>query len=184
MLRCSHKQALPRRRDLVPFYHKAEMHNDETKLMSTRRGFTLLELLVVLTIMALVFVIAMPRFGFVSPQTEVKSGARDVAAALREARSRAIVSNSEVQFNLDVERHHFAISGDDQLHPLPGDIKLLLYTAQEEQGGQATGAIRFFPDGSSTGGYVSLSAAKSSYDVTVDWLTGRVEIRSGEKAGN
>jgi general secretion pathway protein H len=132
----------------------------------------------------LVFVIAMPRFGFVSPQTELKSGAREVAAALREARSRAIVSNSEVQFNLDVEGHHFAISGDDQVHPLSGDIKLLLYTAQEEQGGHTAGDIRFFPDGSSTGGYVSLSAAKSSYNVTVDWLTGRVEIHPGEIASN
>jgi general secretion pathway protein H len=146
-------------------------------LIADRRGFTLVELLVVLAIMTLLFMIAAPHLGTVLPQMELKSGAREVAAALREARSRAIASNSDVLFSLDVNRHRYTISGDKSVHSLSSDVDLSLYTAQQERIGRASGSIRFFPDGSSTGGRVVLSKAQKSYKVAVDWLTGRIEIQ-------
>jgi len=146
-------------------------------LIVDRRGFTLIELLVVLAIMTLLLVIAVPQIGTVLPQMELKSGAREVAAALREARSRAIASNSDVVFSLDVDQHRYSISGDKKRHSLSTNIDLLLYTAQQERTGRSSGSIHFFPDGSSTGGHVLLSKASKSYKVAVDWLTGRVEIQ-------
>ena len=146
-------------------------------MIAARRGFTLIELVVVLAIMALVFIIAAPHIGFVLPRTELRSGAREVAAALREARSRAILSNTDVVFSIDVEGRRYSISGDKNAHPLSRNVDLLLYTAQQERLGQASGNIRFFPDGTSTGGHVVLSGDNASYKVTVDWLTGRVEIQ-------
>jgi general secretion pathway protein H len=145
-------------------------------LVRGRNGFTLLELLVVLAIMAMLLLIAIPPILSVLPQMEAKSGAREVAAALREARSRAILSNTEVIFSLDVNGHYFMISGDKQTHALPQDVNLSLYTAQQELVATTLGSIRFFPDGSSTGGRVGLSSARSSYNVTVNWVTGHVEI--------
>ena len=50
---------------------------------------------------------------------------------------------------------------------------VLLLAACSEQD---TGAIRFFPDGSSTGGRVTLMVGERSYAVDVDWLTGRVRV--------
>lgn len=146
--------------------------------MRARNGFTLIELLVVLAIMAMLLLIAMPPIWSVLPKMEAKSGAREVAAALREARSRAIMSNREVTFSLDVNQHYFAVSGDKKIHVLPKDVNLSLYTAQEELIAETSGNIRFFPDGSSTGGRIGLSSsnAKSSYNVTVNWVTGQVEI--------
>jgi general secretion pathway protein H len=146
-------------------------------LIKSRAGFTLIELLVVLTIMALVFMIAVPRIGFVSAKTEIRSGARQLAAVLREARSRAILSNQDVLFSLDVERRAFSISGDKGSRALSKNVDLLLYTAQQERVDKAAGHIRFFPDGTSTGGHVVLSGGNASYKVTVDWLTGGVEIQ-------
>ncbi|MCK7491838.1 MAG: hypothetical protein MZW92_09370 [Comamonadaceae bacterium] len=40
----------------------------------------------------------------------------------------------------------------------------------------ATGNIRFFPDGSSTGGAITVSGPKLAYRVNVDWLTGAIAI--------
>jgi general secretion pathway protein H len=145
-------------------------------LVRGRNGFTLVELLVVLAIMAMLIMIAMPPILSVLPKMEAKSGAREVAAALREARSRAILSNTDVVFSLDVKGHYFTISGDKQTHALPQDVNLSLYTAQQELIAENLGNIRFFPDGSSTGGRVGLSSARSSYSVTVNWVTGHVEI--------
>ena len=39
-----------------------------------------------------------------------------------------------------------------------------------------SGAIRFFPDGGSNGGRLTLAAGERKFNVDVDWLTGRVAI--------
>ena len=60
---------------------------------------------------------------------------------------------------------------------MPAGIDLeLLTVATELGGGGARGGIRFFPDGSSTGGRVTLSHGSRQYFVDVDWLTGRVSV--------
>jgi general secretion pathway protein H len=51
-----------------------------------------------------------------------------------------------------------------------------LFTAQSDIVDEHVGAIRFYPDGGSTGGRVTLSAGERKFDVDVDWLTGRVAI--------
>ncbi len=140
------------------------------------QGFTLIELLVVLAIMAMVILIAVPPFASVLPRMQAKSGAREVAAALREARSRAIMLNRDVLFSIDVSGHSFSVSGDQRTHTLPRNVNLSLYTAQQELLAPSRGSIRFFPDGSSTGPRVALSSAKSSYTVMVNWVTGRINI--------
>ena len=55
-------------------------------------------------------------------------------------------------------------------------MALKLYTAQEELIDNATGNIRFFPDGSSTGGHITVSGPKLAYRINVDWLTGAIAI--------
>ena len=67
----------------------------------------------------------------------------------------------------------------DRTHPLPPWIRLGLFTAQSERIDAARGSIRFFPDGSSTGGRVTLATDRESYWVDVDWLTGRVSVLEG-----
>ena len=58
-------------------------------------------------------------------------------------------------------------------------LELKLYTAQSEIVDDRRGAIRFYPDGSSTGGRVTVAAGERRLLVDVDWLTGRVSIKEG-----
>ncbi len=58
----------------------------------------------------------------------------------------------------------------------PKGSEVTLTTAQTELFGTGGGAIRFFPDGTSTGGGVEIARDGRRFLVTVDWLTGRVEI--------
>jgi general secretion pathway protein H len=60
---------------------------------------------------------------------------------------------------------------------LPESVRLGLFTAEAELSGEGLGSIRFYPDGSSTGGRVSLEAAGKRRLVDVNWLTGAVVIR-------
>ncbi len=141
------------------------------------RGFTLIELLVVLAVLTLLLAVAAPFFSNALPGIELKSAARDVAAGLRSARSQAITRNREAVFTLDVAARRFAVSGRQQIRRLPAELDISFVTARSERLDEATGVIRFFPDGSSTGGRVSLARGAREYHVDVDWLTGRISIR-------
>lgn len=138
-------------------------------------GFTLLELLVVLVILGLTVALAVPVFSRAMPGVEAKAAARDVAAMLRAARSLAIAENREITVAVDLDRRTVELAGA-QSRTVPAGIGIGLYTAAEELIDRGAGRIRFYPDGTSTGGRVRLSAGERKYDVLVDWISGNVRI--------
>jgi general secretion pathway protein H len=139
------------------------------------RGFTLLEMLVVLMLMALIAAVTIPTFSGVST-TELKTAAREVAAGLRLARGQAIAQRTESVLELDVVARSFRVPPDPRVHALPSGIDLKLFTAQRDLSTDQVGAVRFYPDGGSNGGRITLAAGERKLDVDVDWLTGRVAI--------
>ena len=140
-------------------------------------GVTLLELLVVLTIMAIAAAFVYPMFGGTGVSTaDLKSAARQVAAGLRFARSEALATRQETHLVLDLEQRTFRIDREASVHALPKLIEMKLFTAQSDLVNDRVGAIRFFPDGGSNGGRVTLASGARKYEIDVDWLTGRVAI--------
>jgi general secretion pathway protein H len=87
-----------------------------------------------------------------------------------------MLSNREQVFALDLDQRLFRAGRDQPLKQLDRAIDLQLYTAQSELLDAARGQIRFFPDGTSTGGAISLSLNGQQAEVDIDWLTGQVEI--------
>ena len=139
-------------------------------------GVTLLELMIVLVLMALIAAVTIPIFGSGVSTTELRSAARELAAGLRLARGQAIAQRTEATLELDVAARNFRVPPDPRVHALPVGIDLKLFTAQRELVSDNLGSIRFYPDGGSDGGRVTLAAGERKYDVDVDWLTGRVAI--------
>jgi general secretion pathway protein H len=139
-------------------------------------GFTLIEMLVVLAIMGLVMAVALPDFGRLAPSLRQRAAAGDLAAALRDARGQAIRSNGETTLTLDVGSGTYALSYRPDTRQLGRTFDLSMRTAAHEAADGRAGSIRFFPDGSSTGGRISLSSGRSIHTVVVDWLTGHVRI--------
>jgi general secretion pathway protein H len=132
--------------------------------------------MVVLVIMVLVYTLAAPAFSTLVPGIELKSATRQVSAGLRKARSQAVTKKQEFTLTLDVEQRHFSVTGDEKRYKLPSDLDFSLKTARRERVSQTIGAIRFYPDGSSTGGSITLATSDVSYTVDVNWLTGQVQI--------
>jgi general secretion pathway protein H len=139
-------------------------------------GMTLIELLVVLTLMAVIAAIALPILGPGVSTTDLKTAARKVAAGLRMARDDAVATRTDTRVLLDLEHRTFQIERDSHVHALPRELQMKLFTAQSDLITETTGAIRFYPDGGSNGGRVTLAAGERKYEVDVDWLTGRVTI--------
>ena len=139
-------------------------------------GFTLIELLVVTLIMVMAYSLVGPLVSTGASGTELKASARQLAAGLRKARSEAIARRHETVLTMDLQEHRFQLSDDQRVYRLPRNIEIKLFTAQSELVNQNTGAIRFYPDGGSTGGRITVAAQGRQYGVDVNWLTGQVVI--------
>ncbi|CAN5495370.1 GspH/FimT family pseudopilin [soil metagenome] len=139
-------------------------------------GFTILELLVVLVLIALVYAVVAPTVSAGRPGTELKGAARQLAAGLRKARSHAVTQKQEAVLTVDVDAHKFDVTGDQRIYALPPKLEISLYTAQSELLRDKVGAIRFFPDGSSTGGRITVGMGDRKFHVNVDWLTGQIAV--------
>ena len=143
---------------------------------ATQAGFTLIELLVVTVIMVMAYSLAGPLVSSGVSSTELKASARQLAAGLRKARSDAVSQRRETVLTLDVQNRRFQLSGDSRIYRLPKEVEVKLFTAQSELVDSNTGSIRFFPDGGSTGGRITVATKQRQYSVDVNWLTGQVAI--------
>jgi len=135
-----------------------------------------MEVLVALVIGVLLVALTPPLLSGMSGATELRGAARQLAAGLRNARNEAVTRQQEAALLLDLAGRRFAVSGDAREVALPNSVELRLYTAQLEVLDREKGYIRFFPDGSSTGGAITVSGPKLAYRVNVDWLTGAIAI--------
>lgn len=130
--------------------------------------------------MVLVVSVAPPLLSAAFPGVQLKAAARQTAAGLRMAREEAIRTGHSAAFTLDVADHNFTVEGGFRTVNLPSGLKLKLTAARSEMHGDQSGSIRFFPDGSSTGGRIILSRNDSGYQVGVEWLTGRIRLAPWE----
>jgi general secretion pathway protein H len=139
-------------------------------------GFTLLEIMVVLVIAVAAYAVLLgvPFRG--ASTGDLKAAARSLASGLRQAQTTAMVTRRDALLTLDVEAREYQVPGDAQVRRVSDKVELKLYTAQTEVSSERQGSIRFYPDGSSTGGRITVSSGERKYLVDVDWLTGRVSI--------
>jgi general secretion pathway protein H len=136
-------------------------------------GFTLIEMLVVLVVIALAIGLVAMRGPGHSARLELDGAARDVAGLLRMARAQAIAHDHPVAVRFDATAHALRIDG--ALRPaLPAAISVRLVPPLS--GGDV---IVFAPDGSASGGGIDLVGKARTLLVSVDWLTGRVTVADG-----
>jgi len=142
----------------------------------TDRGFSLIELLVVLLIASLLIALVPPLFSGAVAGTELRSTARSLSAALRLTRSRSITSGQQHALTLDLTQRWFSVAGSPRKRPIPSGLAVQLLTAQRELVNAERGRIHFYPDGSSSGGSIRLSGAGGELLVTVDWFSGGIRV--------
>lgn len=137
------------------------------------RGFTLLEVMVVLTILALTLTLVVPALSRgMSPS--LSDVARELSIGIRQARTAALSAQQTAVFRVDPERHVY-IEHSGESRNIPEDIAIRAQVASSEVLAKKA-AFRFFADGSSTGGTLLLTQGDQTLAVEVDWLTGKVSI--------
>lgn len=147
----------------------------------TESGFSLIELMVVMVLVVGLFGLLGTSISRSVGGAELRNEVREIIAGLRHTRGQAIVRRTETVFLADADKLTWQAAGRDQ-QQLPEGLDITLTTARSEMTGENAGGIRFFPDGSSTGGSVLLSVDERKWYVTVGWLTGEISQDPPEDA--
>ena len=141
-------------------------------------GYTLLELLVVIAIMALVAGLAFPFVaGRGSDTVRLGAAAHTVTGAVRATRAAAILRDTQAVLVIDADKRTLSSPALSE-QTLASDIAIQMKFADAERISPARGGIRFYPDGTSTGGEIQLSLHSREARICVNWLTGEPRLGS------
>ncbi len=141
-----------------------------------RRGFTLIELLVVLLVIAMSLAVVGPRVAASIDSTRLNASLRSVLTSARAARTLARTQQREVALVFDVVDRSYRIDEEREIPIRPRDTIVKITAAESERLSDSRIAIRFFPDGSATGGRVQFGPDERARFVDIDWLTGLAQI--------
>lgn len=137
------------------------------------RGFTLIEMLVVLVILV-GFTAAFPlAWERLSPQRQVQLYARSLLSDLQRLRAKAMSGNGVSELDINATVHGYLLAPEGLLRTLPAAIDIRIVSSASSSSGQDQ-AIRFFPDGSSNGGEIFIERAGRNVRLVVSQLSGRV----------
>ena len=138
-----------------------------------RRGFTLIEMLAVMLIVALVSLLAVA----MAPGTgraQLEAVGLRIGALLRRERMRAMLTGRDRWVTLDPGHRRLVAEGGDAV-AIPRDVVLDVIAAdQSSTAGLA--AVSFHPDGGSSGGILRLSRDRGSVEIHVNWYMGNVVV--------
>jgi general secretion pathway protein H len=140
---------------------------------AANNGFTLLELLVVITLLALTSTLVGVNFG--GDRANLESIARTLVTDLRYVRSQAMVGNTDTALVVDLDNGAYYSGAARIERPLPASVSVELTVDVRDTDGKR-GSIVFYPDGSSSGGKVRLSRNGRSLQITTAWLNGYVTL--------
>jgi general secretion pathway protein H len=145
---------------------------------SSNAGFTLVEMLAVLVIIALTAGAISMLYRSPSSDAQLKTASLTVASRLRDIRSGAMVSGTDRLAVIDVVQRSMEFGNGIAPLTFPGSIDIDVMSADSERLSPSAAGIRFFPNGSSTGGTINLRSRENAYEIRVNWLTGRVSSAS------
>jgi general secretion pathway protein H len=129
-------------------------------------GFTLIEMMVVLAVLALAAGLVLARGPMRSATLDLRAAARTMAADMRSTRAHAIDDDHALTFTLDPVHDDYGVKGGAR-HALPRGISSVA---------PGVGAVLFRADGSASGGRLALAEGDRTIEIQVDWLTGAVTI--------
>jgi len=139
-------------------------------------GFTLLETICVLAVIAMLAAIVLPAIPHATSRTALEAYALKTAALLKSDRNAAVRNGSTVQTELSQLSGTIRSGASGRVVQLPADVTFNAILANQ-CGGHASGAaIEFLPSGMSCGGTIFLSRPGAGFEIRITWLTGGVEV--------
>ena len=142
------------------------------------RGFTLLEMVCVLAIIALLAAVLLPFVPHETSRARLEAYALQAATLLKADRDAAISHSVSVATLVDAGGRAIRSGTSTATVHIPEDVRFDAVLPQTCRRQAALSTIRFFANGTSCGGTIALTRFNAGYEIRVNWLTGRVEIVS------
>jgi general secretion pathway protein H len=148
-----------------------------------QRGFTLLEMVCVLAIIALLAAVLLPFIPHETSRSRLQAYALQTAALLKTDRNAAIRRQASVATLVDAEARAIRSGASRAAIRIPDDVRFDALLPQT-CGRQALSTISFFANGTSCGGAITLTRFDVGYEIRVNWLTGRIEVTPRDTSAN
>lgn len=149
-------------------------------MRSRPAGFTLIEIVVVLAILAVATALVLPAVGRGSEAVQIRSEAGRIAALLRQGRLEAVAKRRPTRVTLDPVHNTVALTAGDADHPLreltlPAGIRVTVARGRESLGFSSRGLTR------ETRWLVGAADGRR-LRIDVEGITGRVTVGREERS--
>ena len=142
-----------------------------------------MEILVVLVIAGLLMTLAPPALNRAMPGAQLRATVDDLVTTLRNTRRQAVKQGIAAEVSVTADGRAVTLDGSP-IQRLPDGIAITIRTHDHWQvpiqasvdTHRSNTRLRFFPDGSTTGGAIELARSGRSYLIEVDWLLGRIRV--------
>ncbi len=144
-----------------------------------RNGYTLLEILIVMTLIVLMLGLTTVYFAGYLPSAKLNATGREMAALIRQARSLARLTGETRIIMIDLDERTFGLdNGSAQTIP----PHVLVTILDPVYGEIKTGKYRYvFRPGGMDGGAILLTGGKKNLRLDLDPITGAVQTRTTEQ---
>src|SRR5215510_2556094 len=139
-------------------------------------GFSLLEMVCAMALIAILAAILLPIAPRQTSRARLQAYALETATLLKSDRNAAIRAGADVSTLVDAPSRAIRSGATSQTIRIPDEVRfdaLLPRTCQQRA---VLSTISFFADGMSCGGIIALARLDMTYEIRVNWLTGRIEI--------
>ena len=150
--------------------------------MQLQRGFSLIELTVVLVIAGVVFAVAAPNMSRMSESMAYREAVRSLMSAATTTKREALKRGEPMDLLIFPEQAAYAISAAGVVPEpadrefLSGDVELEVTSAAEVSPGRGIAAVRFYPSGGSSGADIAVSRPSGAATlIQIGWLMADVE---------
>jgi general secretion pathway protein H len=147
-----------------------------TRPARAQEGFTLLETVCVVAIVAMLAAILLPILPRETSRPRLEAYAVETASLLNADRTAAIRRRMAVATRVDAETRSIRSGSSGRVVQFPNDVSIDALLPQRCNEAPAFHTISFFATGMSCGGTIALSRPGAGYEIRVNWLTGGIEI--------
>ena len=143
---------------------------------NAEEGFTLLEMVCILAIIAMLAAVLLPNISRDTSRPRLEAYAVETASLLKADRTAAIRHRVQIATQIDAGARSLRSGSTGQILRVADDVAFDAILPSRCNDRPAFSTISFFPTGMSCGGTIKLSRLDTSYEIRVNWLTGGVEI--------
>jgi general secretion pathway protein H len=147
-------------------------------------GFTLLEMVCVLAIVALLAAVLLPAIPRQTSRSRLEAYAIEAATLLKADRNAAIRRRLEVATQVDAGSRSVRSGASGQTVRVPEDVMFEALLPQNCNNRPVVASISFFASGMSCGGVIALTHLDAGYEIRTNWLTGRIEVVPSGRLSN